>query len=103
MTCFLKAFSDTPCMYRADGLPDRAHLIPAQRLRLAGLGEMEIVWDPRAWVLACRRHHHSLDNGFITLELADYPEDFISYATEHGLIWNPDRRQWRVGFRERAA
>jgi hypothetical protein len=95
--CWLQQFSLAPC----DGPMDPAHLVPKQRLRNAGINP-EDRWDRRAIVAACRAHHHLFDNGFIKLSLTDYPESFIDYATEHGLTWDPSRRQWRV-FRQREA
>lgn len=97
--CFFAPHSTAPCMYRPDGLPDRAHLIPKQRLRIAGIDD---VWDNRAWVLSCRRHHHLFDQGYLPLSIADYPPEFIDFATEHGLHFVSERRGWRVGYREAA-
>jgi hypothetical protein len=100
MTCFLAQFSDEPCDFYPTGVPDPAHLVKKSRLRDAGI-DPEDRWDRRAVVPACRKHHASFDGpGGITLSLTDYPESFIDYATEHGLTWDPSRRQWRV-FRQR--
>ena len=35
VSCFFLDLGYVPCEYRADGMPDRAHLIPQQRLKAA--------------------------------------------------------------------
>jgi hypothetical protein len=67
--------------------------VPKQRLRKAGLRE-DAIWDKRAWVLMCERHHHKLDKGFIRLRLEDYPADFLAYAAENRLWWAGERDGW---------
>lgn len=86
MTCFFKDLGYTGCEYRADGLPDRAHLIPAQRLRHNKLTPQ--VWDSRVYVLACRRHHHLFDNGFLKLTRDQLPHSVIEFAEQHDLEWS---------------
>jgi len=78
------------CDFRADGRPDRMHLIPAQRLRKAGLKRKE-VQDDRVIRHGCRKHHHQFDNGFIKVTRDEIPRDTEEFAAEHGLEWSLDR------------
>jgi hypothetical protein len=84
--CWFKQFAPTPCEWRADGLPDRAHLIPKTRLRSAGLTEKQ-VWDRRSYELSCRKHHHAFDNGFLELSYHDYPWSLRSFARDYGFFY----------------
>jgi hypothetical protein len=72
----------------------RAHLIPKQRLKAAGLSHDEI-WDLRVWVPACERHHHQFDKGFIRLGVDDYPQELLEYAWHHDFGWEGERDGWR--------
>lgn len=102
-TCWLATFSTQPCDLGAWGRLQRAHLVPKQRLRNAGLSDMDILWDARCWRWACERHHRMLDESkTIRLSLEDYPPEFIDYATEHGLFWAGERQGWRVEHRSAA-
>jgi hypothetical protein len=91
MNCYLAQFTDTPC----DGQYDRAHLIPQQRLRQAGIGA--IACDTRSWVPACRKHHHAFDFAkTIRLTLDQYPPAFCEFADQHGLYFDGPARGWVV-------
>lgn len=94
--CYLAQFAGTSCEYRADGRADRAHLVPKQRLRQAGVSH---VWDYRWWTYACRKHHHQLDNGFLKLHEQQYPRSFRDHAERHGLFFDNDRKTWLAGTR----
>jgi hypothetical protein len=76
--------AEGPCEWRADGLADRVHLIPAQRLRADGLGDH--VWDQRVWVFGCRGHHHRFDHGFIHLAFGDLPRSLFHFAHEFAYV-----------------
>lgn len=80
-----------PCAFRADGQPDRAHWIPAQRLRKEGV-EGEAIWDHRIWVHACRKHHDRLDGrdalNPLSVRRSQLPDGVEDYASEHGLEWS---------------
>jgi hypothetical protein len=89
MRCFFQRLGD------CSGRSQRAHWVPKQRLRKAGLRE-DAIWDKRAWVLMCERCHHRFDKGFIRLRLEDYPADFLAYAAEHDFFWAGDREGWRL-------
>lgn len=91
--CWLRRFADDDCFWRSDGNPDPAHLIPRQRLRLAGLSDDEQM-DPRILVPACRHHHDAFDNKRLELELADYPEPARNFAFEHGFAFISPRVGW---------
>lgn len=88
--CFFAQLGFSGCEHRADGQPDRAHLIPAQRVRHAGLE----VWDDRLWVYGCRKHHHQFDHGFITLGSAQYPAGLREWATAHHFFYASPRSGW---------
>lgn len=83
-----------PCGYGPwmlpTGLPDRAHWIPKQRLRDAGLTDAD-VWDPRVWTWMCRRHHHRFDQGFVQFGEYDYPAQLRAFAERHRFAY--DQRQ----------
>jgi hypothetical protein len=87
--CFFAYLGD--CSFRADGQPDRAHWIPAQRLRAEGVTGADI-WDRRAWTPMCRRHHDRFDGrdalNKITLTRRHLPPGLEDYAAEHGLTWS---------------
>lgn len=87
--CFFADLGHAGCEFRPGGLPDRAHLIPAQRLRHRKLTAH--VWDSRVYVLACRKHHHMADNGFIRLSRDQLPRGVEEFAAQHGLEWSLDR------------
>lgn len=101
MTCFFAQFDDRPCEYRADGQPDRCHLIKKTRLEDAGLSEDE-VWDPRIIVPGCRRHHHLFDNKFFRLTPDQYPQSVHDFAAEKGFYWSGERDAWRFDARAAA-
>jgi hypothetical protein len=82
MFCFF-ASQDEVC----EGRLDRAHLIPAQRLRRNGLDPS----DERTWVRACRHHHHQFDHRFIRLPRERLPSEIEEYAAEHGIEWSLTR------------
>lgn len=84
--CFLRRFSDEPCPMPS--LHDLAHLIPAQRLRAERV-PLELHWKPV--VVACRRHHHLFDNGFLRIPRDQLPFDVEAFAIAHGLQWSLDR------------
>jgi hypothetical protein len=86
--CFFAHVSE--CEFRADGRPDRMHLIPAQRLRKAGLKRKQ-VQDARLIRPGCRKHHHQFDNGFIRLERVEIPQETEEAAAEYGVEWSLDR------------
>ena len=88
--CFFARLDEPPCDWRADGNPDRAHLIPKQRMRIRKLS-LYVIWDPRAWVPACRRHHHRFDNHFFRLTRKQLPPPVEEFAAEHDLKWSHDR------------
>lgn len=88
----------TACWFRqlgdCDGRIQRAHLIPKQRLKRAGVRADDDVWDQRVVVPACARHHTLFDMKFIHLEETDYPETLQQYAGEHGFAWQDAERGW---------
>ena len=89
-----------PCRFRADGLPDRVHLIPKRRLKR----ERPNIdpWDDRTWVLGCRHHHHLLDNGFRRLSLSQHPPAFLAFVQDEGLFWDESRHTWICASQEAA-
>ena len=94
MSCFFLKLGYLPCEYRADGMPDRAHLIPQQRLKAAGIDGFFELWNPALWVDACRRHHHLFDNKTIRLCLDGYPKTFQKWAKENGWFFSGERDGW---------
>lgn len=78
------------CELRPDGKFDRMHLIPAQRLRKAGLSKKE-AQDERFIRLGCRKHHHQFDQGFIKVERVEIPRETEEAAEEYGVAWSLDR------------
>jgi hypothetical protein len=106
--CWFSKYDDTPCDFRADGLPDRCHLIPKQRLKEAyrrrKLPEHVVIArarDPRVLVLGCRKHHHLFDFAKkIRLKEEDYPERLHDYAQEYGWFYNGPAEGWRAEHRE---
>lgn len=89
--CFFAQLGFSGCEHRADGQPDRAHFVPAQRLRHAGIDPWA---DDRTYTYSCRRHHHMLDHGFITLGSAQYPESFQAWARENHWFYASPRSGW---------
>lgn len=90
--CFLAQFAADPrCnFYRPElglNLPDRAHLIPQQRLT------DEEADDRRSYVMSCRKHHHAFDNGFIRLRELEHPQCFRMFARELDFFYTD--RGWR--------
>lgn len=73
-----------------DGPIQRAHLIPKQRLKRAGLDHAAI-WDPRVWRLMCWMHHHRFDTYFVRITRIQVPAETEEYALEHGFVWSLDR------------
>lgn len=98
--CFFEDYGFGPCVFRADGKPDKAHLIPAQRIRIAGLAAAAL--DPRIIVNACRKHHHLFDMGTLRLPYSRYPKSVHEFAAEHNFFWAGDRSGWLKG-KDRAA
>lgn len=92
VSCFLSR--ESRCDFRADGKPDRAHLIPLQRIKRARNPEVpeDQWWDPRVIVPLCRAHHHKFDNGFIKIARDDLAKTGVEeFAIEFGLSWSLDR------------
>jgi len=95
--CWLARFSSRPC----GGPLERAHLIRQQVIirelrlakpKLAGSAEQQrsfrIVWDERAWVWACARHHHALDKSRrLRIARSDLPPGVEAFAARYGLRW----------------
>jgi hypothetical protein len=106
--CWFAQFHDEPCDFRSDGLPDRCHLIPAQRLRRVyktrGLPPAIVharTHDPRVLVLGCRRCHHAFDfSKKIRLNEEDFPDRLLDYAQEFGWYYNGPAEGWRAEYRE---
>lgn len=67
-----------PCVNRFGRVMEGLHVDRAERWT-------RIVWDHRAWVPACRRHHGMLDNArTVRLGRADLPAEFEAYVVELG-------------------
>jgi hypothetical protein len=98
--CWFQTIGYTGCEYRADGQPDRAHLIPAQRLRREGLAHL--AWDRRCWVPSCRRHHHLYDTKTLRLTREQYPPELRAFAEAIGFEFVDPRTGW-VATRPREA
>lgn len=95
--CFLAQFASDPrCDYTPRGLPDRAHLIPQQRLT------NEEAEDRRSYVMSCRKHHHQFDNGFIRLREIEHPQAFRTFAREHNFLFSPPKGWIRLHTKEAA-
>jgi len=101
MTCWLAQHHAGPCLTRADGQYDRAHLIPQRRikatLRSRGHSAEQIhaaLADPRNIVYACRAHHHALDSKRIRLRASDYPPELHEFAAEYGFDYDQERCEW---------
>jgi len=86
-----------------DGQPDRAHLIPQQRMKRAGIRDHEVLWDDRAWVKSCRTHHELFDHKMLRLDEGEYPDDLREFAAEIGFYWAGRRDGWRKEHTEREA
>lgn len=105
-SCWLARFAPagSTCDLGAIGHLQKCHLVPKQRLKNAGLHDMDILWDPRCWVWACERHHRQLDESkLIRLSLADYPRAFLDFASDHQLYFASERDGWRVEHPSRRA
>ena len=87
MRCYFAQYDSKPCSFRDDGRPDRAHLIPKQRMRITNLPD-GVVWDSRVWVPACRAHHHRFDMRFFNLKRDQLPPAIEDFAAEHRLVWS---------------
>lgn len=79
-----------PCELRPDGKFDRMHLIPAQRLRRAGLTKTQ-AQDPRFIRPGCRKHHHQFDQKRIRVQRVEIPRETEEAAEEYGVSWSLDR------------
>lgn len=94
--CWLRQFSDRPCEGPAC---HKAHLLKQQTIRRAfprGVKvPAKVLWDPRVWRRACRRHHHDFDNGRLVVPRESVPEDTERFAAEHRLSWYLDKRYAR--------
>src|SRR5258706_16474184 len=83
--CYFRGLGYLDC----DGFIQRAHLIPKQRMKIAGvIGDM--IWDERCWIPACKHHHHQWDNGFIMLDPDDFPPGIWSFAREISFYYRAD-------------
>jgi hypothetical protein len=91
--CFFREFGWGPCIFRADGQPDPAHLIPKQRLKAAGVTDP---WNPTLLVPACRRHHDTFDRKMRPVPLDAYPASLIEWAEEHNWFYVDSRTGWRA-------
>jgi hypothetical protein len=85
--CWLRQFTSTDCA----GRMDRAHLIPKQTLKKAGLAEH--ILDPATWRPACRYHHFSFDayRG-VEVPRSSVPVETERFADRYGLGWYLTRR-----------
>jgi hypothetical protein len=108
--CYFNRFTSSPCRYRADGQPDRAHMIPQQRMkqeyktRKYRANDIAMaIWDHRIIVPACRRHHDAFDQKQLRLLLNDYPVSTHEYAKEYGWYFAGERDGWRPNRGEIAA
>jgi hypothetical protein len=77
-------------MTKCEGRLVRCHLIPKQKIKLAGGG----VWDRRAWVWGCggvtgnSGHHGLLDHSRrLRLPREAIPAGTEEFAMELGLLW----------------
>lgn len=69
-----------PC----EGPLQRAHLIRAQVIAREIGTEFETLWDPRAWVPGCERHHRMLDHSRqIRVDREQLPAAVREFAAEH--------------------
>lgn len=99
--CYFKQYAKDACRYRADGLPDRAHLVPQARikkeLRSLGWPANEIkdaLWDKRLIVPACRHHHGLFDNKKLVLLSGDYPASLHEWANDFNFAFIDPRTGW---------
>lgn len=99
--CWFKRFWPHECGWRADGQPDRCHLLPKQRikaeLRARGFTAKEIaavVWDGRLYVPGCRKAHTAFDNKLIPLLEDDYPPPMREWANANGFYFVDPRTGW---------
>lgn len=99
--CAFKRMGFTGCEYREDGLPDRAHWVPQNRIKQAlrsrGLDATDIglaLWDSRVWDWVCRKHHHLADHKVIRLASDQYPDGVKEWAAEHGFYFVDSRTGW---------
>lgn len=89
--CFFASDSSfRGCLMRDDGKYDFAHMIPAQRLRIAKDDDQ----DPRLVVLACRRHHHAFDMKMIQLREDQYSDPVKQFAKENDWQFMDERTGW---------
>ena len=102
MICYFWHLGWRGCRWRMDGQPDRAHLIPKQRLKQAGIVDYKRLWDDRVWVHACRHHHELFDGRFLRLEREQYPSKVFEYADEVGFDFIDPRTGWVQVHREAA-
>lgn len=94
MTCAFARFHDSPC----DGVIDDAHWIPKQRLKsIRPPLALEELWDRRIVTEFCRHHHGLVDRKLVRLRADDFPQSVHEYASHHGLYFNEERGEWRVG------
>lgn len=72
-----------PC----EGPLERAHLIRAQVIAREIGSDFETLWDPRAWVPGCVRHHRALDHSRqIRIPRAQLPAAVEQFAVEHEAV-----------------
>jgi hypothetical protein len=101
VSCYFRDLGYEGCQYRADGLLDRAHFVPQQRIRQVlqrrGSTAEDIAtatWDKRTWSYACRAHHHLFDQKRIRLEAEQYPLDMHTWAQEYQFEFRGPRDGW---------
>lgn len=89
--CYLRRLGYQTC----NGRLQRAHMIPKQRIKQAGITDLDVIWDERVWRHVCSAHHHALDMKFIYLTEAEYPESVGEWAAEHGFYFLSPSAGWR--------
>jgi hypothetical protein len=97
-SCFFDGHGWGPCCHRADGRPDRAHLIPQARIKEVFARRHEPVpdlTDERLIVAACRRHHGIFDRKLRKLRLKDFPPTLLAWAQQYGFYFDPESAEWR--------
>ncbi len=93
MRCWLRevGLATKPCAYRADGLPDRAHIgFKKNWLVKAPTGPRlseEEAMDPRIWVPMCRACHQASEFGSIRIPRYLFPDSVEEFARDHKLLW----------------
>lgn len=82
-----------PCLYRADGQPDRIHWIPQQRIK-AKRPDADLE-DHRLIDLGCRHHHDLFDRKLRPFPHSAYPAKLLEWAVEHDFEFISERDGWR--------